>query len=384
MKVNIYRVGRSSDPVDIVDNVKEKMQAKVDNVKAKMQVKVDIIVDKVEEEEAFEEAEEEDAEEEDTEQEDTEEVEEEDAEEDEEEETEEDEWKDACEGNEVEYDELLWVKEDVESAPVMVEIAYNTDTINDALLKIQNTVNIPSNSIRIIIRGKRIREGYHRVAELTENRSTVLIAGRLCGGAKRGRAGGGGLEDGNKDDKIRETSLMIAPNILVLQTPLFNIYDGDVILNRIGMAVSSSRNNDVVRLMMNDMSVSILKKLNDSLASTNNADARTMSMTKALFEDDLCALQNQEEAVNNFTETLHLSVKIGFLSAYFDGVFDWKKQRPPRRHCIQGSGRGACSRLRCNGIVVPGVTLLSSSRQRRARRFNSTSFYSLRVLLLSH
>ncbi len=47
--------------------------------------------------------------------------------------------------------------------------------------------------------------------------------------------------------------------------------------------------------------------------------------TKALFDADFATIQNQEEATKKFTETLHLTVKLAFFSAYFDSSFDWRK-----------------------------------------------------------
>jgi hypothetical protein len=117
----------------------------------------------------------------------------------------------------------------------------------------------------------------------------------------------------------------IATNVMLLNSPLFAVLGGEIVLGRIDQAVLATRDGEVVRMMLSGLSLSALKKLNESLTTTNNVDARLSAMTRALFETDLAAIQNQEAALGKFKETLGMVVKLAFYSSYFESSFDWKK-----------------------------------------------------------
>jgi hypothetical protein len=205
-------------------------------------------------------------------------------------------------------------------------IVVPADTIAEVKTKIADKEGSDPMRFRLIFAGSLLEDDHTAADYNIRKESTVHVVRCLAGGGKRARSGNVITKDGagSREDRLREASLSVASQLLLLREGTCTVHGGEQMANKVQTIVNYIREHPktVVTNVLERADADGLKSLQDSLTTSNNV-VRVTAFAKLLWQTEYNILKNQADAFNMLQTSFVQVAKLALTSQYFQGSYDW-------------------------------------------------------------
>jgi hypothetical protein len=130
-----------------------------------------------------------------------------------------------------------------------------------------------------------------------------------------------------KDERTRELSIGIAQNTLTLQQPIFRMPGSDVMHERINKLLNEmrARPDTIMTLVINHASLTELRTIQETIASSNNLETRFSTIAAVIFKQELDNFVCLKESMKLWDVVFSNSAKLAMTCQYFKANvgMDW-------------------------------------------------------------